>query len=255
MRTKQSMETRLPVELLEDVFREAAAQQLDTSPRNAAALQLISRETRDWVLPILFSVLVVHFPPFYSPQTPSLKFFCHLIDNPSAAPRAHVRHLMIITSIVARLNEFWEPANLVPWKLDSIVYENQALQLIECIWMLQLIPECMFLHPSTEFRLHGLIFALWSPSPVLPITFKGLHAGWPKLSEASAPSDQPSAVAQQHRGISRIFLEQSRTLRAIPTFLHTSRDLSSSSSGHSRIRTSPTSNASWSSCSTVHLCE
>ena len=56
------MSTPLPIELLEDVFRTATVQQLDTSPRDAADLQLVSRETREWVLPVLFSVLVIRIP-------------------------------------------------------------------------------------------------------------------------------------------------------------------------------------------------
>ena len=102
------MTTRLPVELLEAVFREAAAQQLDTSPWNAAALQLVSRETRDWVRPVLFYVLFVRFPPPGSHNSSSLEFFYHLLANPTAAPRIHVQHVVIVAPPGVRAVAFQE---------------------------------------------------------------------------------------------------------------------------------------------------
>jgi len=177
------MSTPLPIELLEDIFRKATAQQLDTSPRDAAALQLVSRETREWVLPVLFSVLVFHLPPFNSPKTPSLEFFHHLLVNSSAVPRAYVQHIVIIPSLGARVGQYEESARFVPWKLDSVACDVHDYKLLECIAFSHLAPGRVFMYPPMKLGIPFLASAHWN-SFILPPLDLELHTGWPEqLSE------------------------------------------------------------------------
>jgi len=173
------MSTPLPIELLEDVFRTATVQQLDTSPRDAADLQLVSRETREWVLPVLFSVLVIRIPSLDSPKTPSMGFFHHLLINPSATPRAHVQHMVIIASPGARIEESEEAAHFVQWKLDSIACDVHDFRLLECIESSHLAPGRVFMYPPTKLGIPFFVSAHWNQFMLPPFDLE-LHTGWPE---------------------------------------------------------------------------
>jgi len=197
--------TLLPVELLQDVFRAAAAQQIDTNPRGAAALQLISRETRELVRPVLFLVLIIRVPPSDSSKTPSLEFFHHLLLNPFSAPRAYVQHIVIIAPSNASVEEPEDLAHIVPWKLDSVAFEVKHLPLLACMESLRLTPGRVFIHPPTPIRIPFFVNAHWYQYLLPPIDLE-LHVTW------------PDRQSERHRGYTQDFL--GHTVKAIRTFAH-----------------------------------
>jgi len=194
------MTTRLPVELLENILIEAATQQLDTNPRGAAELQLVSREVCEWLRPTLFFVLVVRYSPWPARNTPSVGFFHHLLMYPPATARAHVRHLVIITSPnhTARVTF---PLLLRPWSLDSVAFEGESNWPAK-LNTLRLRPRRVFLHPSTPDGLCDFLSAHWKSWSSSWEAHDGLdefHVGWPAQNAMIAPTELRGSSAEHSR--------------------------------------------------------
>ena len=111
----------LPLELVGSVLEFAARATLDKEPHVAAALQLVSRTTRGWLLPIFYEVLVVRWPKRGSGNTPSLEFLLQVATElPTSMIRSHIRHIAIIAP-----HELPETGSKIPmkpgeWNIDSI---------------------------------------------------------------------------------------------------------------------------------------
>jgi len=110
----------LPLELVGQILEVAVRSHRDIDMRWAAALQLVSRATRQQLLAPLFYVFVVDWPVFGEPRSASYTMLLNLVQNPATAARAHVRHIVLVASTK---NHPLCPLILRPpvdWQVDSI---------------------------------------------------------------------------------------------------------------------------------------
>ena len=92
---------QLPLEIVGPILEHLTRDLRQSSLRSAAALQLVSRRTRAWVLPTLFYVYVVYLPKTQlsmARKWSSLAFLIGLIENQQSPPRRHIRHIVFTTS-------------------------------------------------------------------------------------------------------------------------------------------------------------
>ena len=119
---------------------------------------------------------------------------------PPAAARAHVRHLVIITSLNHTASVTF-PLLLRPWTLDSVAFEGES-NWPSKMNMLRLRPRRVFLHPST---LHGLSLFLsvhWKSRSLSEEVHDGLeefHVGWPAQNDMLALTELRGLSAEHSR--------------------------------------------------------
>jgi len=163
---------RLPVELLQKIFVQAVQIQLDSNPHDAANLQLVSYATREYLLPTIFYVLVVHWPAYENPRGPptrSLQFLLYLLADPNSPPRAHVRHIVILPPAIGQsdTHRHGTQSDFVEWAIDSVTLApDQPMQ-----WLseLRLVPQRVFM-PQPGFGFSeclNLVSAGWRSNPAL----------------------------------------------------------------------------------------
>jgi len=126
----------LPVELVQQIISDVVRITLQDEPHLAARLQLVSTATRAFLMPALFHTLVVRLPnPAKTlPTTPSFEFFCQMLVDQEALPRAYIRHLILRGTVlfgtaldsvrlaVARLTEASRR-----WQLDSVFVDHPQI--------------------------------------------------------------------------------------------------------------------------------
>ena len=110
----------LPIELVVEILQLAAAVQLGSDPQSAADLQLVSRETRSSLYPVLFYTLCIHWPTEYDDITKSIIFLQRLLANPSTPARAYVQHIVFIMPLRPDLRAILWPECTAAWRLDSV---------------------------------------------------------------------------------------------------------------------------------------
>ena len=122
-----------PIELVGYVLEHAARATLSTEPTFAFGLQLVSRTTRAWLLPVIYEVLVVQWPCIGHLTTPSFDFLLRIATEPPTHPiRRHIRHI----AFCARTEESNMSARATVktsgWLLDSVACdETNFVSLIE----------------------------------------------------------------------------------------------------------------------------
>jgi len=164
--------TRLPVELLQKIFVQAVQIQLDSNPQEAANLQLVSHATREYLLPTIFYVLIVHWPAYEVPRDPptrSLQFLLYLLANPNSPPRAHVRHIVILPPAIGQLDTYRQEtqSEFVEWAIDSVTLAPD--QRMQWVSELCLVPQRVFMpQPGFGFaECMTLAYAGWRNDPTL----------------------------------------------------------------------------------------
>jgi len=140
--------TPLPIEVVGEILERAARATINTEPKFAAALQLVSRIASTWLLPILYEVFVVNWPQDGQQDTPSLAYLLrYFTDEHASRTRPHIRHIVFVLSTE---QEDVQPLELSPfdvtreWKLESVA--GDEFDFLKIMVQLQLRPRRIFLH-------------------------------------------------------------------------------------------------------------
>ncbi|KAH7105172.1 hypothetical protein BKA62DRAFT_767419 [Auriculariales sp. MPI-PUGE-AT-0066] len=118
---------RLPIEILQPVFELVARETALDGPPCVADIVAVSSWVRDWVLPILYTVLVI------DTRVPRrCKLFDYLALHPESSARAHVRHIVFLGqlrshtilgasfSVRNRLPPPARKSSASPWQVESV---------------------------------------------------------------------------------------------------------------------------------------
>ena len=110
----------LPLELVGQILEFAVRSHRDTNMQWAAALRLVSRATQTHLLAPLFYVFVVRWPVMEERHSASYKMLLDLVRMPATTVRAHIRHIVLISSLTNDLEPPPLFASPVEWHVDSI---------------------------------------------------------------------------------------------------------------------------------------
>jgi len=215
--------TRLPIELLQVIFRHAVTSQLDTNPRCAAELQLVSRETQSWLLPSLFRVLVVYWPYFGTYTTPSLTFFFRLLANPCAPPRAFVRHVIILHGPSSAEDiKASHSTDRESWAVDTVAVEGRAC--IKRLQLLRLAPRRVII-PGTLYGLRDFVNAHWDSPRESTVGIDEVRMVWPIQTRGPLGQEHPDEESLQmtHQQQLRMIEYSQRHSRQWPSEFHVRR--------------------------------
>jgi len=134
----------ITVDLIRLLLEQAARDGLDEDPQFALALQLISRDVRQWLLPVLYRAFPVRAPGVVSHNgeedygdglrapypSPSIAFLLQMISDPAAPPRRHIRHICFLDRDMWPYRRLFREATSVigdnpecSWDLDSIAID------------------------------------------------------------------------------------------------------------------------------------
>jgi hypothetical protein len=112
---------QLPLEIVMIILEFTAINALDQQASSTVMnLQLVSRMTRSWLMPIIYHVFVIRL------DTGSFNLFCNLIADPKLAPRPHIQHLVFENTSHSWL---WLRAAIAPerspiWKVESVAFSG-----------------------------------------------------------------------------------------------------------------------------------
>jgi len=142
--------TPLPIEVVGDILERAVRATIENQPKFAVSLQLVSRTTLYWLLPVLYDVFVVNWPQDGQEDTPSLAFLLQLCtDGHTSRVRPHIRH---IAFVLATEQDDIQPLQLPSstfareWMLESVA--GDGFDFIRIMLRLQLRPRRIFLHEN-----------------------------------------------------------------------------------------------------------
>ena len=158
---------QLPIELVGTILEHAVRATIDTTPVFATALQLVSHTTRDWLLPIIYNVLTVHWPQQASATTRSFAFLQRLVtEKPCPAVRAHVHHIVFVSPHAHALDAVPIPLTLDEWPVESVaisIHEWRDIDLLIVIQRLSLRPRRLFFDTGGQNRAFvlGTMFRSW----------------------------------------------------------------------------------------------
>jgi len=134
----------ITVDLIRLLLEQAARDGLDDEPQFAVSLQLISRDVRQWLLPVLYRAFSVRPPGLMSHNgeedygdgihapypSPSIAFLLQMISDPAAPPRRHIRHICFFDPDMSPYRRLFREAMSViggtpecSWDLDSIAID------------------------------------------------------------------------------------------------------------------------------------
>jgi len=136
--------TLIPIELVGSVLEHAVRATINTDSAFAVALQLVSRITRTWLIPIIYEVLVVKWPQRGSVTTPSQAFLVRLVTElPIPAIRAHIHHVAISTRTGGYKSSMDKLICTGEWNLDSV--SSDDADLFSIVKLFGLCPRRLFI--------------------------------------------------------------------------------------------------------------
>jgi len=147
----------LPVELVHRILEHAVQQFLEVEPCFAVRLQLLSRTTRLWLLPMIYCVFVVRWPDILSSShTSTQAFFLKLLTESHEFPavRAAIKHLVFLGDSGPGVDQFAIRNRLDEWRIESVCLGPRHAMLF--LHGTNIVPRSVFL-TMPRYGLHALV--------------------------------------------------------------------------------------------------
>lgn len=206
---------KLPVELVGAILEHAVRISINTEPGFATGLQLVSRTTREWLLPIIYEVFVVSWPQPNLDLTPSFKFLFHLATaNPPLAVRAYIRHIVVDGPIGPDDRDLEIPEIQGDWYLDSMAGDD--LSILSIMEAMRFRPQRLFFGIQTGYTAASLGAVaqqytqqaedLRRDCPAFGEQYKGIQTAWHVRSTAAldtdgSPEESAAELEQEVEGL------------------------------------------------------